>query len=214
MGESYDVLYRTLLLGAFPLWMVETVSPSHFWAMEWIIPAELDACPAYLESRLCNIYEERPVSCRNFPVIGLGRKMHDFCPHTHEFSGARFIIPGFLERMDRITGLVRNEREKFLGLILEDSLSSVPLLYNGLWCIFLMVGEMDVYGAIKGQRRLLKQIKSDGHQELTVLIPHSDYCVTGEVDQLMYNLDYLEARCEQDNLLEKCHQMVSEILAQ
>ncbi len=217
MGESHDVLYRTLLLGAFPLWTMDTVSVSHFWAMEWIVPAELDRCPAYSESRLCNIYDRRPISCRNFPVIGLGGKMHDFCPHPHAFSGVHLMIPDFLEKIDKIESFVKthyheNEGKKVAGLILEKGLASVPLLYNGLWCLFLVVAKMNVCKAIESQRFLLKQIRSGGHQELTVLIPHSDYCVTCDIEGLMHNLDYLEARCEQDELLEKCHQIVSRIL--
>ncbi len=141
--------------------------------------------------------------------------MHDFCPNPRAFLKNHFEIPDFLKRVDRIRTFVRerlyNDGEVGIRhLVLEEDPVRMPLLYNGLWLLFLLVSEkINIYTAIDSQRILLEKIKSKGHQELTILIPHSDYCVTGEIDRLICNLDYLKARCEQENLLKKGQQVVS-----
>ncbi len=62
--------------------------------MEGIIPAEIEGCLAYTKDKDCAIYHERPVSCRNFPVINPEAEFHDFCSQGKQFSHFYIMVYG------------------------------------------------------------------------------------------------------------------------
>jgi len=210
MGERAKVLFKTFLLGAFALLDEGRYISREYvsFDMEWIVPAEIDGCLAYTKEKVCSIYHERPISCRNFPVITPKGDVHGFCPRAKKFAHIAFHEPVFIKRAWKLTEFLSQEYlmhgEKALSRsILEKRPANTPLLYNGLWVVFLVLAGADVTEAISGQKRLLTKFKAKGFHQITVLIPGTDYCITGEIDGLMANLDYLSLRIEREDLLAK-----------
>ncbi len=218
MGECEVVLFQKLLIGAFPLWAEDLVSLTDlFFDVEWIIPAEQPSCPAYSESRLCSIYDQRPVACRNFPLIDSSGKLHEFCPNRAVFAKGTFLMPPFCDKLEKfrtfLKTLYEQKGEKAVKcfFLQDDDIGQMPLLYNELWCLVLTISGMDVHRAIEGQRTLLRALQYKGLNNVTVLIPHTEYCITGEIDGLLINLEYLSARIEQEALMEHCYKVLSMI---
>ncbi len=218
MGEKAQVLFRTFLLGAFAL-LGDEEGCSGFvsFDMEWIIPAEIEGCLAYTKDKVCAIYHERPVSCRNFPVINPEGEVHDFCPQGEQFSHIPFCSPAFVKRARKLSESLSEEyfRHGIKGLsewILEERPANMPLLYNGLWVLFLVLAGADVTKAISSQKKLLTQLVTQGCHQVTVLIPGSDYCITGEIDGLLANLDYLALRIERETLIFKVLSRINSFL--
>ena len=208
MGEKSEILFKSLILGGFTLidGRDERMKGPISFDMEWIVPAELDGCLAYSAKKTCAIYDERPVSCRNFPVINPQGHVHDFCPFGSSFSSIAFHEPVFLKRAASLARFLsktyaRHGKAGLTKYILEERPANMPLLYNGLWVLFLVLAGVEVLQAIKGQRRLLNVLKARGINEVTVLIPGSDYCISGEIEGLLINLEYLRLRIEKEDLL-------------
>ncbi len=207
LGEGAPVLFETFLLGAFPLFGESQVvsEQTGIFEMEWIVPAELSSCLAYTNSRLCSIYEDRPICCRNFPKVGPSNNLHDFCPYKKSFSDNLFVRPTYLKKTAVLEAYLMRELEragesvlnKFLG---EDSLSQMPLLYNSIWCLLLTLSNVPLRSAIMGQMILLETLKEKGLCELTVIIPRSDLCITGSIKGLQVNLEYLLLRMEKERI--------------
>ncbi len=208
LGEDSTAIFSSLLMGAFPLFGLneDLREDIPLFALEWIVPAELSECLAY-RNGLCTIYEDRPLSCRNFPVIGPDNRLHEFCHNKESFLNSPFIEPRFLSKAARLQSFLQKtlNAKGMSGLsnvIHEENPSSMPLLYNGLWALTLVSAEVDVQMAMGGQKELLKRLALMGYSEVTVLIPYSDYCISGQLEGLLVNLQYLELRLKQEGLLE------------
>ncbi len=207
MGEDAPVLFETFLLGAFPLFGESQVvsEQTGIFEMEWIVPAELSSCLAHTDGRLCSIYEDRPICCRNFPKVGSSNNLHDFCPYKESFSDNLFIRPDFVKKAAVLEAYLMHELKRgdksVLNVLLgEDCLSKMPLLYNAIWCLLLTISSVPLRSAIMGQTILLETLKEKGLRELTVIIPRSDYCITGSIEGLQVNLEYLLLRIEKQGL--------------
>ena len=218
MGEKSEILFKSLILGGFAL-----LDDGREWTgtisfdMEWIVPAELDACPAYSAKKTCIIYDERPVSCRNFPVINSQGFIHDFCPFGSKFSSIVFSEPVFAKRAASLTRFLskiyaQHGKTDLARYILEERPANMPLLYNGLWVLFLVLAGVEVSQAINGQRKLLNVLEARGFNEVTVLIPGSEYCISGEIEGLLINLEYIKLRIENEDLLAKSQDVLAQLL--
>ncbi|NPA94003.1 MAG: YkgJ family cysteine cluster protein [Thermodesulfobacteria bacterium] len=221
LGECSSRVFETFLLGAFPLFgLIDQANQGvPLFAMEWIVPGELDRCPAYDHHGLCTIYDDRPISCRNFPLINPEGTLHDFCPFAENFKEAKFIDSDFPPKAQDIdlhlkNILVQKGMDALAEVIHEAKPSNLPLLFNSVWALMLVLAGADVFEAIRGQRALLKGLRANGLEELTVLIPYTDYCITGEIQGILANLDYLRLRLEDEGLFEKLETLLKGISSQ
>ena len=215
-GECEKACFSTFLIGSFPSYdeddpVKENIRP---YVTEWMVPAEVEGCLAY-KDRLCSIYESRPLACRNFPLISKG-KFHEFCKMGEYFLEQDFCESDFTKKVDRLDifliEMLRQKGEKGLSYILmEERPFRLPLLYNSYLALVLLINCREIFRPLENQILLLKRFQEMGLKEITVLIPGTEFCITGEIDGLMANLNFLIYRLKEQGLLEHLRRILTEI---
>ncbi len=205
LGEVEPALFSTLLIGA-----VADPDPDDEpglqrpLVVEWIIPGEAQACPAYGEDGLCSIHPIRPTACRRFPMTK-GEGYHPFCPYPKEVVGEpwrEYPVEAAVAALDALllNVMTRQGSEAAGRLVGEDDIGRMPLLYNGYLLAVLLLVEADYRACIQGQRKVLEWYRNQGHSHLTYRIPDSEFAVTASIEGLETNLMWLEARIQEWNL--------------
>jgi Fe-S-cluster containining protein len=206
-GENDPLLFRHILIGAFPdIVEGEASEPRRPFVTEWVIPGEAPACPAYTDEGLCRIYDARPLSCRTFPRTRDGG-LHPRCPMGKLVAGEMAPEPSFLLdllRLDlHLLSLLSGEGEKGMGRFIGEARPfNAPLLYNGYLLSLWIIAGVDIAGAIEGQHAVLEAYRDQGLRELTFLIPGTDYQISGDIEGLAANLQWLELRIKEEDLME------------
>jgi len=202
--------FETFLIGSFTTFttnsLFEEIIDRPFLITEWIVPAELSKCIAYSSKKLCKIYKNRPISCKNFPLIAQN-KVHEFCSFKERFLDGVFYEPTFLKQISLIDFyLFKIFHEKgedgLKERLFEDKPFNSPLLYNNYLVLILLLSKVDIIGALNKQNVLLNSLKECSIEEITVIIPGTDYCLTGSLEGLKANLEYLIYKIEKENLIE------------
>ncbi len=198
LGERYEAPFYTLFLGAFP--DIEGPSPTRRpFVVEFQVPQEFPHCLALDAQGLCTIYDERPISCRRFPMTDDGG-IHPFCPLDEVSLGED--VHGdreYLRRRDAIDGHILRAISQGLAREISDLLQEerpfeAPLLYNGYLILMLEAAGLDPSDVLSSQKRLLETSMSKGYKSLTFIIPETDYVVGAETEGLLANLEWLEHR--------------------
>lgn len=102
-----------------------------------------------------------------------------------------------------LLSLLAEEGEEGMGRFIGEARPwNAPLLYNGYLLASWMIAGVDVNKAIEGQRAVLEAYRLLGLQELTFLVPDTDYQISGEIEGLVANLQWLEFRTKEEHLLE------------
>jgi Fe-S-cluster containining protein len=206
-GENSSLLFKHILIGAFPdIVDGEASEPRRPFVTEWVIPGEASACPAYTDEGLCRIYDARPRACRSFPRNRDG-SLHPRCPMGTLVGGEMVPDPSFLLdllHLDlHLLHLISEEGEEGMGRFIGEARPfNAPLLYNGYLLALWIIAGVDIAGAINGQRAVLEAYRLQGYQELTFLVPETDYQISGDIEGLLANLRWLELRIREEDLLE------------
>ncbi|NDY43537.1 YkgJ family cysteine cluster protein, partial [Dissulfurirhabdus thermomarina] len=202
-GETHPVLFGRLLLGAFPdveapgPWPV----PRRPFVVEWVVPGEAGACPAFTSEGLCGVHPVRPAACRRFPRTRFGL-FHPRCPLGAAVRGEAVAEPRFLHRQAALDAHLLNLSARegagamaaFLG---EAAPDRMPLLYNGYWLAAVLLAGVDLQAALAGQEAVLEAYREAGFAELTFLVPDTDFEAGGPVDGCLANLRWLRLRVEE-----------------
>ncbi len=215
-GECERACFSTFLIGSFPTYekddpIKENLRP---YVIEWMVPAEIEGCLAY-KDRLCSIYESRPLACRNFPLISEG-KFHKFCKMGKYFLGQEFYKSDFMERVDKLDSfLIKMLRQKgkegLSNILMEERPFEAPLLYNSYLALVLLINCKEIFKLLESQILLLKRFQKMELEEITVLIPGTEFCITGEVEGLMANLNFLIYRLKEEGLLEHLTRILTKL---
>ncbi len=220
-GETDMLLFSSLLVGSFPDFEApdscnrETPECRRPFVAEWLIPAEQNACPCLDHDDLCTIYEHRPLSCREFPVDSQGNR-HAFCSLAAEFipcaEGKGSSFGRAVDALDTLLYEILREHgtETLNGFLLEEGDTGIPMLYNTYLLCILMIAGADAAGALSAQMSLLESCRQSGLEEMTFLIPGTDYCITSVTAELEINLQYLMARMDQRALEARLCERLSE----
>ncbi len=220
LGETTLECFGTFLIGAFPPYNPKKFVTNNvfhrFIVTEWIVPAELSKCIAYSSNKLCNIYETRPFSCQNFPLISKD-KLHEFCPYKENFLHNKFLDSSFDEeflRLDLSLSKVfcSKGEEGLKDFIFEDKPLTPPLLYNNYLALVLIFSGVDIRRAFKRQMALLRFLKGKGLENITVIIPGTEYCLSGATEGLMANLEYLIYKIEHERLIQQLRTVTQSLL--
>lgn len=74
--------------------------------------------------------------------------------------------------------------------------------------LFRVSAGVDVSQVFQGQRRLLNVLRARGINEVTVLIPGSDYCVSYEIDG---HFKYIRLRIEKEDILTRFKDVLAQL---
>ncbi len=217
LGERYEALFHTFFLGAFP--DTEGPSPSRRpFVVEFQVPQEFPHCPALNSLGLCSIYDERPFSCRRFPLTDKG-EIHPFC-HVDGVSLGEEILGDaeYLRRRDLIDAYLldaisRRVVDEVAEILQEERPFEAPLLYNGYLVLMLEAAGLDSTSVLSSQKRLLKSSIKEGHDVLTFIIPDTDYVIEADVEGLFANIEWLEYRLNQLDMGQKIGHTLETILS-
>ncbi len=211
-AEIAPELFSCLLLGAIGEMPDEGESQGvrRPFVAEWIIPGEALCCPAYTEQGLCRVYSVRPMACRVFPGTQDGR-LHPACPFGNEVACEPYRPSAFssdLARFDaHLLNILYGDGEAALGDLLgEKRPLAAPLLYNGYLLAVLILAGADLTSFFHGQRQVLRRYRTGGLDELTFLIPDTDWEISGPIAGLEANLEWLALRVRDEGLAQSCRE--------
>ncbi len=213
LGETSQELFSSLLIGAFPdiehyvaskQKKTNNVQHRRPFVTEWIVPTQANACPCLNSDDLCSVYEHRPFACRQFPVSPNG-KVHPFCPHPERFPPSDSYGHRFSSMVDRLDlfliDLLETGGESAIhDFLLQDQEVGTAMLYNPyLLCLLILAGA-DVGHALSGQTEVIDHYLQAGMEEMTFIVPGTDYCITASTQALAINLSYIRAQMEQQDI--------------
>ncbi len=214
-GERDQLLFSTMLMGAMGDLEHQAGPGRRPMVAEWMVPGEAPSCPGYDQDGRCSIYDSRPFACRSFPRNSDG-SMHPFCPHPEAAGWSPVDTGDFKEKLDALDtwimeAFAQGRREDAAAILGEDSLITPPLLFNGyLIAVWLLAG-CDVNGCIEGQKEALASYRDRGLEELTFLIPETDYQISGTMDGLEATLLWLAHRVEEEELADRIRKALVDI---
>ncbi len=224
LGETSQELFSSLLIGAFP--DIEPHGDSQQegtdgarhrrpFVTEWLVPAQAMACPCLNSDHLCSVYEHRPFACRQFPVLPNG-KAHPFCPHPERFAPSNSYGHRFCNMVDRLDlfliDLLETGGEAAIhDFLLQDQEVGTAMLYNPYLLYLLILAGADAEHALSGQAEVLEHYLQAGMDEMTFMIPGTDYYITASTQELEINLSYLRAQMEQQDLEDRLTLRLKEV---
>ncbi len=213
LGETSQELFSSMLIGAFPdiaphgnSLQEDTDGTSHRrpFVTEWLVPAQASACPCLNSNQLCSVYEHRPFACRQFPVSPTG-KIHPFCPHAERFAPSDYYGHRFSSMVDCLdlflVDLLETGGESAIhDFLLQDQEVGTVMLYNPYLLYLLILAGADVAHALSGQAEVLEHYRLAGMEEMTFIVPGTEYCITASTRELAINLSYIRAQMEHQDL--------------
>lgn len=219
-GETDPVLFKSMLIGAFP--DLHHANPEDNTGQrrplvtEWLVPAEADACLGWNRDGLCSIYSHRPLACRQFPLNADG-SVHPFCSMPERFQGQVRMESTFSRVTDRLDlfllELKDNSGESAVSdFLMEDETGGFPLLYNTYLLALLIIAGGNVLKQLESQGKALEKYRHTGLDDMTFIIPGTEYCIGAPIESLHLNLMYLIARIREQDMHTRLKQRLERIM--